>query len=147
MRRAALRNYLLSLSDLVGIVAADAVFPIFLPQRRVWPAVLIGRTGFAHEECMEEPSGLCMSKGQTSFDIHCRSLDPDEADRMAEIINGYKDHEALDGFRGTMSCSGRAYKVYARVTDWRDEAVPPVHDDPLWLASVALTTTITFEEQ
>lgn len=147
MRGAALRNYLLSLADLTDIIGAEKVFPMLLPQRRAWPAVLYGRTRFTHEECLEEEGGICVDAGETEFDIFCCSLDADEADRMAEAINGHKDAPALDGFRGEMTCDDRTYTVLARVTDWRDEVVAPVHDEPVWLARPVLTVTLTFEEQ
>ncbi len=147
MRGAALRNYLLSLTALTDIIGEEKVFPMILPQRREWPAVLYGRTRFTHEECLEEDGGICVDAGETEFDIYCCSPNADDADRMAEIINGYKDNPALDGYRGEMSCDGRTYNVLARVTDWRDEVVAPVQDEPVWLARPVLTVTLTFEEQ
>lgn len=147
MRGAALRNYLLSLDDLTAIIGAERVFPMQMPQRRLWPSVLYGRTDFKHQECLEAAGGVCVAAGSTEFDVIPCSLDADEADRMAEAIVGHKDSEALDGYRGDMECDGRTYRVLARVTGWRDEVVPPIADDPGWLARVVLTVQIDFEER
>lgn len=145
MIRQALVYFLKADADLNALVHSR-IFP-YVPEGGGYPRLTITRTSNRRWSSLAGPSGVSVSE----IDITSWATTRDEAVDVAEQVKhcqgGVAGGRELDGYAGTITVDGVAYRVQCcRMGQEEDDEIPPTDGSESVIHSVRQPYTITWDE-